>query len=165
MEQYRNYLGKKWLFGNLIGYNEHHKFFGDRTKATPDGRYAGDVINFGIGQTDQKDRNGITALLNSVAKCGPYAVLTGPSVTNILIDENQIQNDENFEKLVSVFEAYFENGGTHFQLTYVSKEDLINAKKTPEKYKDLRVRVSGFSDYFVLLSEGLQDEIIMRTKQ
>lgn len=160
-----NYLGKKWIFGNLVGYNEHHVLFGKATKATPDGRFSGDMVNFGIGQTDQKDRNGITALLNSVAKCDPYAVLTGPSVTNILIDENQIQNDENFEKLVTVFETYFENGGTHFQLTYVAKEDLINAKKTPEKYKDLRVRVSGFSDYFVLLSEGLQDEIIMRTKK
>lgn len=56
-------------------------------------------------------------------------------------------------------------GGTHFQLTYVSKEDLINAKKEPEKYKNLRVRVSGFSDYFVFLNDGLQDEIIMRTRK
>ena len=72
---------------------------------------------------------------------------------------------ENFEKLVYLFESYFKMGGTHFQLTYVSKEDLINAKKTPDKYKNLRVRVSGFSDYFVFLNEGLQDEIIQRTTQ
>ena len=73
-----NYLGKKWLFGNLIGYNEHHKFFGEKLKATPDGRFDGDMINFGIGQSQGKDRNGLTALLNSVAKCDPNAVLTGP---------------------------------------------------------------------------------------
>lgn len=159
-----NYLKKKWLFGNLIGYNEHHKFFGNATKATPDGRFSGDMINFGIGQSEGKDRNGITALLNSVAKCDPDAVLTGPSVTNVLIDEQLIKNDDNFNKLVYLFETYFKNGGTHFQLTYVSKEDLINAQKTPESYKNLRVRVSGFSDYFVNLNEGLQDEIIIRTK-
>lgn len=159
-----NYLKKKWLFGNLIGYNEHHKFFGNATKATPDGRFSGDMINFGIGQSEGKDREGITALLNSIAKCDPDAVLTGPSVTNVLIDEQLIKKDDNFNKLVYLFESYFKNGGTHFQLTYVSKEDLIAAQKTPDKYKNLRVRVSGFSDYFVFLNEGLQNEIISRTK-
>ena len=63
-----------------------------------------------------------------------------------------------------MFEAYFKNGGVHFQLTYVSKEDLISAKKTPEEYKHLRVRVSGFSDYFVKLNNALQDDIIDRTE-
>lgn len=158
-----NYLKKPWVFGNLIGYNEHNKFFGNNTKATPDGRFDGDMINFGIGQSEGKDRNGLTALLSSVAKCDPYSILTGPSVTNVLLDEQLVKKDENFEKLIYLFEAYFKMGGTHFQLTYVSKEDLINAKKTPDKYKNLRVRVSGFSDYFVFLNEGLQDEIIQRT--
>ena len=158
-----NYLKKPLVFGNLVGYNEHHKFFGNNTKATPDGRFDGDMINFGIGQSEGKDRNGLTALLSSVAKCDPYSILTGPSVTNVLLDEQLVKKDENFEKLVYLFEAYFKMGGTHFQLTYVSKEDLINAKKTPDKYKNLRVRVSGFSDYFVFLNEGLQDEIIQRT--
>jgi autonomous glycyl radical cofactor GrcA len=75
-----------------------------------------------------------------------------------------IKNNDNFNKLVYLFETYFKNGGTHFQLTYVSKEDLIAAQKTPDHYKNLRVRVSGFSDYFVFLNEGLQNEIISRTK-
>jgi len=159
-----NYLKKKWIFGNLIGYNEHNMFFGRNMKATPCGRYDGDAINFGIGQTQGKDRNGLTALLSSVAQCDPYHILTGPSVTNLLVDEKLVTEDESFEKLVDVLLTYFEQGGTHFQLTYVSKEDLVNAKKTPEKYKNLRVRVSGFSDYFVFLNEALQDEIIIRTK-
>ena len=158
-----NYLGKKWLFGNLIGYNEHHKFFGDKTKATPDGRFNGDMLTFGIGQSGGKDREGLTALLNSVANCDPYNILTGPSVTNIMLDNGLIKNDANFEKTVDMFETYFKMGGTHFQLTYVSKEDLIAAQNEPEKYKNVRVRVSGFSDYFVLLNKGLQDDIIERT--
>ena len=158
-----NYLKKKLVFGDLIGYNQHNKFFGNNTKATPDGRFDGDMTNFGIGQSEGKDRNGLTALLSSVAKCDPYSVLTGPSVTNVLLDEQLVRDDESFEKLVYLFEAYFKMGGTHFQLTYVSKEDLINAKKSPDKYRNLRVRVSGFSDYFVFLNEDLQDEIIQRT--
>jgi len=158
-----NKEGKKWIFGNLIGYNEHHKFFGDITMATPDGRFAGDMLNYGIGQSQNKDRNGITALLNSVAKCDQNNILVGPSVTNVLIDEKLIKDDDNFEKLVDLFLTYFKNGGTHFQLTYVSKEDLIKAKKSPEEYKNLRVRVSGFSDYFIFLNDALQDEIITRT--
>lgn len=158
-----NYLGKKWLFGNLIGYNEHHKFFGEKLRATPDGRYAGEAISFGIGQSGGKDRKGLSALLNSIATCDPDAVLTGPSVTNITIDEKLIMDDGSFKRLVPLFETYFKNGGTHFQLTYVSKDDLVAAKAMPEEYRHLRVRVSGFSDYFVNLNEAIQDDVISRT--
>ena len=132
-------------------------------KATPDGRLSGQAISFGIGQSGGRDRKGLTALLSSISKIDPQAVLTGPSVTNILIDENLVKNDDSFEKLLLLLEAYFKNGGTHFQLTYVSKEDLLRAKETPECYRNLRVRVSGFSDYFVNLNDALQDEIIKRT--
>ncbi len=64
-----------------------------------------------------------------------------------------------------MFETYFKLGGLHYQLTYVSKEDLKKAKITPDKYRSLRVRVSGFSDYFTNLNEDLQDEIITRTEK
>ena len=74
-----------------------------------------------------------------------------------------IKNDNNFEKTVDMLETYFKNGGVHFQLTYVSKEDLLKAKETPEDYNNLRVRVTGFSDYFVKLKEAIQDDIIART--
>ena len=86
----------------------------------------------------------------------------GSTITNIMIDEQLIRNDDHFEKTVDLLETYFKMGGVHFQLTYVSKEDLINAKVTPEDYKNLRVRVSGFSDYFVKLNESIQDDIIKR---
>ena len=160
-----NLFGYHWLIGDLLGYNIHHKWFGDNTKATPDGRYNGDMLKFGLGQSEGKDRNGLTALLNSIAKLDPNGIGCGSTVTNIMIDEQLIKNDENFGKTVDMLLTYFKNGGVHFQLTYVSREDLINAKVTPENYKNLRVRVTGFSDYFVKLQESIQDDIIKRTEQ
>ncbi len=160
-----NQFGYHRLVGDLMGYNEHHKWYGEKMEATPDGRYKGDSLKFGLGQSEGKDRNGLSALLNSIAKIDPNAIGCGSTVTNLMIDEQLIKNDEHFEKTVDMLETYFKNGGVHFQLTYVSKEDLINAKVTPEDYKNLRVRVSGFSDYFVKLNESIQDDIIERTTQ
>lgn len=159
----KNVFGYPWLGGDLLGYNEHHKWFGEKTKATPDGRYDGDLIKFGIGQSEGKDRNDLLALLNSVSKADSNGVSCGSTVTNITLDENLVKNDESFEKLVTAFETYFKNGGVHFQPSYVSKEELIKAKKNPENYKNLRVRVTGFSEYFVNLQESVQDDIIKRT--
>jgi len=159
-----NIFGYHWLVGDLTGYNIHYKWFGEKTKATPDGRFAGDDLSFGLGQSGGRDRNGLTALLNSIATIDPNAIGCGSTVTNIMLDEQLIKNDEYFEKTVDMFETYFKNGGVHFQLTYVSKEDLIKAKENPDNYKNLRVRVSGFSDYFVKLDESLQENIIERTE-
>ena len=159
-----NLFGYHWLVGDLTGYHQHYKWFGEKTKATPDGRYSGDMLKFGFCQSEGKDRNGLTALLNSIAKADPNAIGCGSTVTNITLDEQLIKNDDNFDKTVNMMEAYFKNGGVHFQLTYVSKEDLIKAKETPDNYKNLRVRVSGFSDYFVKLNDALQDDIIERTE-
>ena len=133
--------------------------------ATPDGRYSGDALKFGLGQSEGRDREGLSALLNSIAKVDPNGIGCGTTVTNITIDEQLIRNDDSFEKLVDMLLTYFENGGVHFQLTYVSEEDLVSAKKNPQEYKHLRVRVSGFSENFVRLEESIQDDVISRTVQ
>lgn len=158
-----NLFGYHLLVGDLTGYNEHYKWFGEKMSATPDGRYAGDALKFGLGQSEGRDRNGLSALLNSVAGVDPNAIGCGSTVTNITIDEQLVKDDDNFEKTVDMLLTYFKNGGVHFQLTYVSGEELIKAKEAPDDYKHLRVRVSGFSDYFVKLNEALQDNIIERT--
>lgn len=85
----KNTFGYQWLIGDLLGYNEHHKQFGKKTKATPDGRYDGDLIKFGIGQSEGKDRQELTALLNSVSKLDPHGISCGSTVTNISLDEAQ----------------------------------------------------------------------------
>ena len=74
-----------------------------------------------------------------------------------------IKEQGDFIILKPLFETYFKNGGVHFQLTYISKEELIAAKKEPQKYGHLRVRVSGFSDYFTHLNDSIQNDIILRT--
>ena len=76
-----------------------------------------------------------------------------------------MRDHDSFEKTAELLETYFKNGGVHFQLTYVSREDLVKAKAAPEEYRSLRVRVSGFSDFFVNLEASLQDDIINRTVQ
>ncbi len=158
-----NLFGYHFLVGDLLGYNEHHKWFGSMTKATPDGRHSGDLLKFGIGQSEGRDHEGLTALLNSIAKADRHAIACGSTVTNISIDEKLIQDDKAFEKTVGLFETYFRNGGVHFQLTYVSKEELKAAKLCPAEHNNLRVRVTGFSDYFVNLKDSVQDDIINRT--
>ena len=160
-----NLYGYHWLIGDLLGYNIHHKWFGEKTLATPDGRYNGDMLKFGLGQSEGRDREGLSALLNSIAKVDPSGIGCGSTVTNITLDEQLIKNDDNFEKTVDLLLTYFQNGGVHFQLTYVSKDDLMCAKETPDEYKHLRVRVTGFSDYFVKLNEAIQNDIIARTEQ
>lgn len=160
-----NLFGYHFLVGDLLGYNPHHKWFGAHTAATPDGRRAGEALKFGIGQSEGRDREGLSALLHAIATADPYGIACGSTVTNIKLDEALIKNDENFEKTVDLLLNYFENGGVHFQLTYVSREELLAAKETPEDYRHIRVRVSGFSDYFVKLEESLQDDIIRRTEQ
>ena len=160
-----NLFGYHWLIGDLTGYNLHFKWFGEKTNATPDGRFKGEPLKFGLSQSEGKDREGLSAYLNSVAKIDPSGIGCGSTVTNVTLDEQLVKNDELFEKTVDMLEAYFKMGGVHFQLTYVSKEDLKKAKITPEEYKNLRVRVSGFSEYFVNLNEGLQDDVIKRTEQ
>ena len=156
-------FGNALNFGNLTGYHSHFATYGALTQATPDGRVAGSALLFGSGQAEGKDRDGITSLLLSVAHMDPTGVMCGNTILNLSVDENTVQNDESFEKLVSLIEIYFREGGLHVQLNHVATEDLIAAKKDPDKYKSIRVRVSGFSATFVKLEEAIQDNVIART--
>ena len=159
-------FGKPFLGVVAPGYRDYHKVFGAVTGATPDGRAKGEPFKtIGAGQTEGRDRNGLTALLNSVATYDPTRHFAGVTVTNVNIDSALIDNDESFEKTVRLIETYFRNGGAQIQINSISREDLLAAKKNPEQYKSLRVRVSGFSEYFVNLTEAIQDNIVERTVQ
>ncbi len=163
LQDKHDFMGKHFLLGDLIGYNQHNVWFGQRMGATPDGRYAGEPISFGRGQSQGRDRNGLTALLNSITVCDSHHLVSGPTVTNLMLDEQMVKDEEQFDKLVTLLEAYFRKDGMHYQLNYVSREELLAARANPATHENLRVRVSGFSDNFVRLNEDLQDEILTRT--
>lgn len=155
--------GAHILFGTLAGYHPHFAFFGKTTRATPDGRYDGETFVVGSGQGRGKDREGIAALLASVAKMDPKGILCGPFVCNLMVDEALVKNDAYFAKLCKTIETYFKQGGMHVQLNYLSAGELKDALEHPENYQSLRVRVSGYSGTFVKLEAGIQDEILHRT--
>lgn len=159
-----DFFGHPLTFGNLTGYNAHFAWFGAQTKATPDGRVFGSALLFGGGQSNGKDRDGPTSLMRSVAHMDPTGIMTGDSILNLSVDERIVTDDESFEKLVALVETYFREGGLHIQLNHVSAEELRAAKANPDAYKSLRVRVSGFSAYFVGLAESIQDDVIARTE-
>ena len=93
----------------------------------------------------------------------PTGAMCGTSILNLSIDESLVRDDGTFEKLVTLVEGYFREGGLHLQLNRVSREELLDAKAHPERHGSLRVRVSGFSAFFTTLSGTIQDDVIART--
>ncbi len=156
-------FGEHILIGTMAGYNPHYAYFGALTPATPDGRHSGDSFGVGMGQSGGKDREGLTALLNSAAKVSRRPVMAGPFVCNVTLDKKIVENDESFEKLVDAAAAYFKQGGLQLQFNYTSSETLLDAQSHPENYPDMKVRVSGFSGVFVELGREIQDNVIART--
>ena len=157
--------GANIIIGTLAGYNPHHMRYGAMTDATPDGRRKGDGFMVGTGQSGGKDRRGLPALMQSLAQMDPTGILCGPNVCNMLVDETMVRDDMQFYKLCRMIETYFNLGGSHVQLNYVSKEELLAAEEHPEQYQSLRVRVSGYSTSYVNLSEPHRKEILNRTVQ
>ena len=104
-----------------------------------------------------------TSQLLAAAKMDPEHVMCGGAIMNLTVSPTVLTNDTDFEMLVVLVETYFREGGIHLQLNHVSRETLVDAQKHPEKYPHLRVRVSGFSGYFVQMRKAIQDEIIART--
>lgn len=159
----RDYFGEPYVFGNHVGYHPHGAFFGVLTGATPDGRHAGEHLSFGSGPVSGRGTETATSILLSAAKMDPTGLMCGSPVLNLTVSPTVLTDETDFEKLVILVETYFREGGQHLQLNHVSRETLVDAQKHPEKYANLRVRVSGFSGYFVKMRKEIQDEIIART--
>lgn len=132
------------------------------TGATPDGRYAGEVLADGAASPLQgTDRNGPTAMLNSAMRIPQVRMQS--LLLNMKLHPTALKDDDDKAKLSALIHTYFANGGKQIQFNVVDQETLIKARKDPDSYRDLIVRVAGYSTYFVLLSERMQDEIIART--
>lgn len=139
-----------------------HVYFGSVTGAMPDGRKAGNPLSEGISPVQGADRNGPTAVLKSASKIDHLR--TGGTLLNQKFTPSFFENDNGIESIKNLIRTYFRLDGHHIQFNVVKADTLRKAKKEPEIYKDLIVRVAGYSDYFVDLTEELQDEIIARTE-
>ncbi len=139
-----------------------HVYFGSKIGATPDGRKAFEPISEGISPVQGMDKNGPTAVLKSAAKMDH--IKTGGTLLNLKFTPDLLKDQKGIEAVVKLIRTYFRLDGHHVQFNVVSAETLRDAKRYPEKYGDLIVRVAGYSDYFCHLNEKLQDEIIKRTE-
>ncbi len=139
-----------------------HIYFGSVTAATPDGRRAWSPLSEGISPVQGADRRGPTAVLKSAAKMDHTR--TGGTLLNQKFTPSLLADDAGLDALVQLVRSYFRLGGHHIQFNVVDAATLRKAQKNPEQYRDLIVRVAGYSDYFCDLSEALQEEIIARTE-
>ena len=139
-----------------------HIYFGRVTGATADGRRAGEPVSEGVSPVQGADRNGPTAVVKSVGKMDH--VRTGGTLLNQKFTPQLLADDEGLAALGHLVRGYFGMDGHHIQFNVVTAATLRDAQQHPEKFRDLIVRVAGFSDYFVDCGRELQDEIIARTE-
>lgn len=139
-----------------------HIALGKLTGATPDGRRAQTWLSEGISPVQGHDRRGPTAVAKSVGKLD-HARCNG-TLLNMKISPQIMKNEEDLHKLTALIRGYFNLGGHHVQFNIIDENILREAQKHPERYRNLLVRVAGYSDYFVLLSPDIQEEIISRTE-
>jgi formate C-acetyltransferase len=139
-----------------------HVYFGAKVGATADGRHAGEPLSEGISPVQGTDRAGTTAVIRSAA-CLDHA-RTGGTLLNQKFSPDALRTSADLDRLASVVRTYFALGGHHIQFNVVTAETLRDAQAQPDKYRDLIVRVAGYSDYFCDLTRALQDEIISRTE-
>jgi len=139
-----------------------HVYFGSVTGATPDGRKAGVPLSEGISPFQGVDHQGPTSVIKSASKIDHLR--TGGTLLNQKFSPSFFEDEDSYAKLTALIRSYFSMDGHHIQFNVVNADTLKNAQKHPELYRDLIVRVAGYSDYFNDLGEDLQNEIIRRTE-
>ena len=158
--------GRKNTKGGFYGVNylstTCHVYFGSVAGATPDGRRAGEPLSEGISPVQGADRHGPTAVVKSAAKMDQ--VRTAGTLLNQKFTPMLLEGEDGIDNLGHLVRSYFKLDGHHIQLNVVTAETLRAAQANPDKYRDLIIRVAGYSDYFCDLSKALQDEIIARTE-
>jgi pyruvate formate-lyase/glycerol dehydratase family glycyl radical enzyme len=160
VEKHRDIQGAKYWV-NLLPTTAHIAM-GEATGATPDGRHAGVWLSEGVSPVQGHDLHGPTAATKSVGKLD-HARCNG-TLLNIKISPDSFNSSEDLQKLAALIRGYFDQGGHHIQFNIIDKKILMQAMEHPDEYRNLLVRVAGYSDYFVLLSPEIQREIISRTE-
>jgi formate C-acetyltransferase len=140
-----------------------HVYFGEVMGASANGRRAGKPLSEGISPTQGADTHGPTAAIRSAAKMDH--LMTGGTLLNQKFTPPVVAGEAGLDHMADLVRAYFDLDGHHIQFNVVDRQTLRDAQAHPDEYKDLIVRVAGYSDYFRNLSRALQDEIIDRTEQ
>ena len=160
-------VGRPNIKGGKYGINmlptTCHVYFGEVMMASPNGRKAHLPVSEGISPDKGADVHGPTAVIKSCSKMDHLA--TGGTLLNQKFTPSVVEGDLGLEHMANLVRAYFNMDGHHIQFNIIDREVLLDAQKHPENYKDLIVRVAGYSDHFHNLSKALQDEIIGRTEQ
>jgi formate C-acetyltransferase len=139
-----------------------HNYFGSVCGATPNGRFAHFAISDGTSPAHGSDTHGPTAVIKSLGKLDQTK--SGGTLLNVRFVPQLLKRDEDQKKLASLIRTYFKFGGHHIQFNIVDTATLHDAQQHPEEYRDLLVRVAGYSDYFNDMTPQLQNEIIARTE-
>ena len=130
--------------------------------ASPNGRHAHKPVSEGISPEKGADVNGPTAVIKSCAKMDHLS--TGGTLLNQKFTPSVVAGENGLEQMANLVRSYFNLDGHHIQFNVIDRQTLINAQKHPDEYRDLIVRVAGYSDHFRNLDKALQDEIIERTE-
>ncbi|MBU3107008.1 glycyl radical protein [Clostridium gasigenes] len=162
VEKHTNVRGGKFLPGLYPVSNNVH--LGSQVGATPDGRSANQPLADGVSPNRGMDTNGPTAAANSVAKLDHFIAASG-TLFNQKFNPSSLKNDNGLKNLASLIRGYFDEKGMHVQFNVIDKAVLIEAQKHPEQYRDLVIRVAGYSAQFICLDKSIQDDIIARTEQ
>ena len=139
-----------------------HNYFGSVCNATPNGRMARFAISDGTSPSHGADTQGPTSVIKSLGKLDQTK--SGGTLLNVRFTPSLLRRDEDLAKLAALIRSYFAMGGHHIQFNIVDTQTLLDAQQTPENYRDLLVRVAGYSDYFNDMTTQLQNEIIARTE-
>ncbi|GAB6395154.1 MAG: glycyl radical enzyme [Bacteroidales bacterium] len=140
-----------------------HVYFGKVMGATPNGRLAGTTVSDGTSPSHGADTHGPSAVIKSLGKLDQ--VKSGGTLLNLRFLPSLLKREEDVAKLASLIRSYFALGGHHVQFNIIDTATLLAAQQTPEDYRDLLVRMAGYSDYFNDMNADLQADIIARTEQ
>ena len=137
---------------------------GREVAATPDGRKSGEPLSDAASPMHGMDVNGPTSVINSMTK-PDYTLVSCGTVLNQKFSPSMFSDDRKRKKLLGLIKTYFKKGGQEIQINAISRGVLFDAMKNPQEYKNLVVRVSGFSAYYITLSKEVQEDILKRTEQ
>lgn len=140
-----------------------HVYFGKVMGAMPNGRLAEKAISDGTSPSHGADIHGPSAVIKSLGKLDQ--VKSGGTLLNQRFLPSLLKREEDISKLCALIRSYFALGGHHIQFNIVDTETLLAAQQCPEEYRDLLVRVAGYSDYFTDMNQDLQADVIARTEQ